>query len=499
MVVIQHQRHLAVTGLSGQPSISAVTSPSNDGGGGGPSSGPPLGDARAYPVQRSNGMAPEAGRVIVTRIQRQPGRGPLAASYPAGQQGCLARPGGAQTKTRPRPRPSSSRSARRDRGTKPGRGPGTFSLVASSTSRSAAEPPIRPPRAAQTPLTRTLTASSDPSCRCWKDTCWQPTGRRGEATCPGHRVPRPSAFPGIPPWTTQEQARTHDGTSMLSVGQLRPAPPTSPAQPATGQGNVCQVRQVAARDRGHAGQCAGTAGPAAAQRGNGPRARRHGPPRNSPGIHAVPSAAATEAPIQPPLPGPGRTRAGRHLRATCRPRKIPPHAHLRVTARRGALAALPGEEDAQACRRNSNDCSRSPAPRSVRVGGEVGYGRGRVRADGAARLPGNETPAAAGRPRCGPLMAYLAALVVLAGVRSTSTGRLAGPGGLPGGASTRPARTGPDQRDRLGSAGGRGGRGVGLTRPWARRPRPWSYWHRSGSARWSRSHTACKGWSHQGP
>ena len=104
---------------------------------------------------------------------------------------------------------------------------------------------------------------------------------------------------------------------------------------------------------------------------------------------------------------------------------------------------------------------RSPAPRSVPVGGEVGYGPGRVRAHGAARLPGNQTPAAAGRPRCGPLMAYLAALVVLAGVPIHLYWALGGTwGATRWRVNRRPARTAPDQRDRLGSAGGRGGRGV---------------------------------------
>ena len=48
----------------------------------------------------------------------------------------LPYPAGAQTRTSPRPRPSSSRCASRGRGTRSGRNPGTFSLVASRTSRS---------------------------------------------------------------------------------------------------------------------------------------------------------------------------------------------------------------------------------------------------------------------------------------------------------------------------------------------------------------------------
>jgi hypothetical protein len=121
----------------------------------------PSSAATAWRQNRAGSLSPASSDSQATG--RRPHRAQSSAS-----NAVLPDPAGAQTSTRPRPSPSSSRSASRGRGTKPG-GPGTCSLVASSTSRRPPQPPISPPRAAQSPLTCTLTASSDPSCRCRVD------------------------------------------------------------------------------------------------------------------------------------------------------------------------------------------------------------------------------------------------------------------------------------------------------------------------------------------
>ena len=53
----------------------------------------PFGDPGAGPGQRGHRVPPEPGRVIVPRIQRQPGGRLLAAPGPVGQQHRLATPG----------------------------------------------------------------------------------------------------------------------------------------------------------------------------------------------------------------------------------------------------------------------------------------------------------------------------------------------------------------------------------------------------------------------
>ena len=142
VIVIQHQRPLAGTGPGGQ-----------------------LVDQRRYqPLERHPG---QAGRSAGSPARRSPGtHGPARLAHGArgGPGRChrhpatarrrdrpgraqsasrtvLPDPAGAHTRIRPCPSPSSSRCARRGRDTKPGRGPGTCSLAASSTSRSAAAVP----------------------------------------------------------------------------------------------------------------------------------------------------------------------------------------------------------------------------------------------------------------------------------------------------------------------------------------------------------------------
>ena len=129
MVIVEDQQGL----VAASSLISAVTSPWNDDGTGGPSSGAtrspvPGGPGRARPPR-----AAEPGRVVVPRVQREPSRRRPAAPCPVRQQDGLAISGGAQTSTSPCPRPSSSRAVSRGRGTRSGRGAGICSLVASRT------------------------------------------------------------------------------------------------------------------------------------------------------------------------------------------------------------------------------------------------------------------------------------------------------------------------------------------------------------------------------
>ena len=141
VVVIQDQQRLAVTGLGGQDSlISAVTSPfERRRGGRAEERADPLFDALGMP---GPAQPPHGARTGPGRCRHRP----ATATRPDGRRteaqsasrAVLPDPAGAQTRTRPRSAPSSSRRARRGRGTNPARGPGTFSLVASSTSRAAA-------------------------------------------------------------------------------------------------------------------------------------------------------------------------------------------------------------------------------------------------------------------------------------------------------------------------------------------------------------------------
>ena len=113
---------------------------------------------------------------------------------------------------------------------------------------------------------------------------------------------------------------------------------------------------------------------------------------------------------------------------------------------------------------------RSPDPRSGPASGRVDHGPDRIRAHGAARMPGNRTPVPAGMPRRGPLMFYLAALVVLAGVPIHLYWAFGGTWGLPGGAATA-GLPGLHATNAVVSVLLAAGAALvfGLTRPWARR------------------------------
>ena len=93
----------------------------------------PLGDPGPHPVQRGGDVAPEPHRVVVARVQRQPGDRPpvgAAPSRPAGST-CRTRPGRRPAPAR-LPSPARSRCTNRGRGTQPVLGRGVRSLVASS-------------------------------------------------------------------------------------------------------------------------------------------------------------------------------------------------------------------------------------------------------------------------------------------------------------------------------------------------------------------------------
>jgi hypothetical protein len=73
----------------------AVASPSNDAGAGGPQQGgDALGDPWPHPIQRRDRMAPEPHRVVVGGVQRQPAHEPLASLAPVSQERRLAEPSG---------------------------------------------------------------------------------------------------------------------------------------------------------------------------------------------------------------------------------------------------------------------------------------------------------------------------------------------------------------------------------------------------------------------
>ena len=91
----------------------------------------PSSAATAWRQNRAGSLSPAPSDSQATGRSGAPG--------PVRQRNRLAGARRAQTSISPCPRPSSSRSAWRLRATKPGRGPGTCSLVASSASRSAAE------------------------------------------------------------------------------------------------------------------------------------------------------------------------------------------------------------------------------------------------------------------------------------------------------------------------------------------------------------------------
>ena len=132
MVVIQHQDQLVPAGLLSQLVDQRRNQrPKRRRRGRAEQRANPLAESGPHPVQSSDGVAPEPGRVVVPRIQRQPGYRPPAAPGPVSQHRRLTEPGrGADQHDAP-PSPSSSRLASRGRGTNPGRGPGTCNLVAS--------------------------------------------------------------------------------------------------------------------------------------------------------------------------------------------------------------------------------------------------------------------------------------------------------------------------------------------------------------------------------
>ena len=105
----------------------------------GPAPRPRSGWLRPAPAGPGPARPPHSARTGPGRCRRHPGPArrhrPPATVGPVGQQRRLAEPGRrAHTSTRPRPRPSPSASTRRGRGTKPGCGRGTCSLVISRTS-----------------------------------------------------------------------------------------------------------------------------------------------------------------------------------------------------------------------------------------------------------------------------------------------------------------------------------------------------------------------------
>ena len=183
-----------LVGSAASSLISAVTSPSKDGGGGGPSRAPPARRPPAAPVQRGGDMAPEPGRVVVARVQRQPGHRPAAAPGPVGQQGRLAEPGrGADQRQLPL-HPLGRAAPAAAAGLQAGRGRGTCSLVASSASRSGRGGGVDGPGS----------AIGDPSAPAGSRRC--PGARRG--ACPAPRRPSPGTHAqAVEVSTRGEQAR----------------------------------------------------------------------------------------------------------------------------------------------------------------------------------------------------------------------------------------------------------------------------------------------------
>jgi hypothetical protein len=93
VVVIQHQDHLAVTGLSGQlvdqDRHQPLKRPQRRRAEQRPH---PLGQSWPGPIQRGDRVAPEPGRVVVPGIQAKPRHRPPPAAGPDGQQRRLAKP-----------------------------------------------------------------------------------------------------------------------------------------------------------------------------------------------------------------------------------------------------------------------------------------------------------------------------------------------------------------------------------------------------------------------
>ena len=143
MVVVEDQQHLAVTGLGGQLVDQRRHQPlERRRRRRAQQRGRP---ARRSPAAPGPARRPHAARTAPGRCRRRP----ATARPPAAGRAGPSRPAGPSCRTRPGRRPGRARApaprraprTSRGRGTKPGCGRGTCSLVASSTSRSDAATP----------------------------------------------------------------------------------------------------------------------------------------------------------------------------------------------------------------------------------------------------------------------------------------------------------------------------------------------------------------------
>ena len=135
VVVVQDQQHLILAGLGSELVDQGRRKPLKRTRGRRPEQrAQPLGDPGLCLIQSSDHVAPEPGRVVVapSRPSHATGRPPPRAQ--SASSDVLPNPAGAQISTLPRASPSPSARTRRGRGTKPGRGRGTCSLVASRAS-----------------------------------------------------------------------------------------------------------------------------------------------------------------------------------------------------------------------------------------------------------------------------------------------------------------------------------------------------------------------------
>src|SRR5262249_41295988 len=204
-----------------------------------PAAGPPARRARPGPVQRGHRERQNrAGSLSPpSRPSHATGRPPPRAQ--SASRAVLPNPAGAHTSTRPRARPSPSASARRRRGTKPGCGRGTCSLVASRTSGPDMATPAgaatdgsaigdRPPRPAG------LSRESVPLSVIW---CLHAARRRlAPATNGASRTPCPEPKKG-------QLAKALFGHAEQSCGQ---AHFIRPATSLPGYGQAVELRQLEA-------------------------------------------------------------------------------------------------------------------------------------------------------------------------------------------------------------------------------------------------------------
>ena len=189
--------------------------------------------ATAWRQNRAGSLSPASSDSQAT------GRWPRRAQ--SASRTVLPYPAGAQTSTSPRPSPSSSRSASRGRGTNPAAGRARAAWWPAAHPARPRQPPAPPPRAAQSSVTCTLTASSHPSCGdrpivalsrhpgpAWNRRGLPPgdpapgCGRPRSDTTTWDRPPRPGAGSALARGTFVPGTATKDSSRRARSGDARP-------------------------------------------------------------------------------------------------------------------------------------------------------------------------------------------------------------------------------------------------------------------------------------